>query len=152
MHEAVPRIAGKGIALLGTDPERLELRGFAGANDAIVGRAVCLRHATDLRIGQPFGTPTALGAQQSQGCATDIEAPATVVTGNPQPQGHLTLPACTGEQLIQPAQIDAPIFEHQGIESLLPQERANVVIEGCGICPATRIRQGVTPEGLTVPS
>ncbi len=74
-------IAGIGITFQDTHLEELELRRFADADDANVGRTVCLRYAIDLRIGQPLGTWTAIGAQQSQVRTIDMEAPTTVVLG-----------------------------------------------------------------------
>ena len=128
MHQPVAGVTGIGIALQDAHPKRFELQRLAEADDAIVRRTICLRHTVDLSIGQPFGTRTAIGAQQSQVCAIGMEAPATVVFCRLQPQNRFPPLADTKEHFRQPSQVNAPVLERYRIEVLLTQQRAQVVV------------------------
>ena len=97
--------------------------------------------AIDLLVGQPLGARSAIGTQQSQMGAVDMEAPTTVVVRSLQAQDDIPSAADAEEQIRQPSQVVTPVLERDGIKTLLGQQRADIVIERCRCYSAADVRQ-----------
>lgn len=111
MHQGVPGVARVSVALQDTHPKRFEFRRLTEANDVVIWRTPTLCQTIDLLIDRPLCTRSAVGTQQSQIGAVDMEATTFVIIGSHEAQSHIALIADTEIMIRQPTQIDAPVTE-----------------------------------------
>ncbi len=131
MYQAETSIAGESIPFHDAHTERLEPRRLAKEDDAFVGCTASQSGTIDLPVAEPLGTGAAIGAQQPQMGAVDMEAATTVVVRSLETQDDIASAADAEEQIRQSPQVVAPVLERDGIKILLAQQRADIVVERC---------------------